>query len=170
MARPVEFARRLSGANVPAVQSTKYKTSEAIVKGSLLLFDANGELTVFGGSTGVIICGVALEAAGSRAGYGMPSNPTVFTGRKQEISYVVPTTDTLFWVDMFTSSAGTTAVTAAQTHINERYGAAVDASGNWFLDTSEVTSMVWEIIDIDVDLNRALCKIIPADVQQDIVG
>jgi spermidine/putrescine-binding protein len=170
MAKPMEFARRLSGANVPAVQSTKYKTGEAIVKGSLLLFDANGELTLFGGGAGVVVCGLALEAAGSRAGYNMANSPTVFTGRKQEISYVIPGEDTLFWIDMFTSSAGTTAVTAAQTHINEQYGAAVDANGNWFLDTSEVTALVFEIIDIDTDLNRALVKIIAADVQQAITG
>lgn len=170
MAKALEFARRLSGAPVPAVQSTKYKTGEAIVKGSLLLFDANGELTVFAGATGVIVGGIALEAAGSRAGYNMANSPTVFTGRKQEISYIVPTPDHLFWVEMYDSSAGTGRVTAAQTHLNERYGAAVDANGNWFLDTSETTSIVFEIIDIDTDLNLAVVKIIPADVQQDIVG
>lgn len=168
MARPMEFARRLSGANVPAVQSTKYKTSEAIVKGSLLVLDANGELTVHGGGTGALVAGLALEAAGSRAGFNMANSPTLFTGRKQEISYVIPTADTLFWSDMFDSSAGTTAVTAAQTHINERYGIAVDAAGAWFLDTSEVTTLVLEIVDIDVDLNRALVKVVSTMVQQDI--
>lgn len=168
MARPLEFARRGGGVSVPAVQSGKYKTGEAIIKGSIVLFDANGELTLHGGGTGALVCGVALEAAASRPGYSAANNPTVVTGRKQEISYVQPLADTLFWVDMYDSSAGTTAVTAATTHKNERYGIAVDANGNWFLDTSETTTLIFEIVDIDTDLNRALVKFITTVVQQDI--
>lgn len=160
MARPIQYARRANG--VPFVRSGKYKTGEAIVFGSLLTVDTNGELTLHGGATAVDVVGIALEAAGSRPGYDMGHTPIVVTGRKQEISFIQADAETVFSAQLCTDSTGATLVTAAQTHIGEEYGVAKDASGQWLVDTSETTTKVFEIVDIDTDLNVVYVKFMAA--------
>lgn len=156
--RPIQFFRRMGGTGVAPVRSGKYKTGEAIVKGSPLLIDANGELTLHGGATGAEVSGIALEAAGTRPGYDAANSPLVVTGRKQEISYIPADTETEFSIQI--SADATTIGTVTQTLIGEEYGFIIDAGGSgfWFLDTTETTTKIFEIVDIDLDLNVAIVR------------
>lgn len=134
---------------VPLVNSEKYKTGEAIVVGSLVLFDGNGELTLFGGGTDAVVEGVALEAAGSKLNYGEPfSSQTtgVVAGRAQEISYAKADRETIFTCRGV--NGGTDPVTPLQTHIGEQYGVAVSADGSWYLDIAETTTKICQIVGI----------------------
>jgi len=155
-ARPIQFARR-GGTGVPYIQSQKYKTGEAIIKGTVLAEDANGELIVHLGGTNVAVVGIALEAAGSRPGFDAANSPTVVTGRKQEISFIVADLESVFSAQL-TGDAGVTVTTAAQTHVGEEYGIVVDANGIWYVDTTETTTKIFDIIDFDPDLNVVFVK------------
>lgn len=156
--RAIQFARR-GATGVPLIISGKYKTGEAIVKGSPLLIDANGELTLHPGGASAEVSGIALEAAGSRPGYDAANSPTVVTGRKQEISYIAADAETIYSIQL-SADAGATITDVAQTHIGEEYGIVIDTNGSgaWLLDTTETTTKIFEIVDIDTDLNVAFVK------------
>lgn len=156
--RPIQFARR-SGTGVPLIASGKYKTGEAIVKGSPLALDSNGELILHTGTTAVAVVGIALEAAASRPGYDAANSPTVVTGRKQEISYIVADAETIFSAQL-SADAGATITVPAQTNIGEVYGFVIDAggSGAWLVDSTETTTDIFQIVDIDIDLKIVFVK------------
>jgi uncharacterized glyoxalase superfamily protein PhnB len=155
-ARAIQFARR-GGTGVPLIQSQKYKTGEAIIKGSLLAEDANGELILHLGGTNKAVVGIALEAADSRPGFDAANSPTVVTGRKQELSYVVADLETVFSAQL-TGDGGATITTAAQTHVGEEYGVVKDADGIWYIDTTETVTKIFDIVDFDADLNVVFVK------------
>jgi hypothetical protein len=136
---------------VPSIISGKYKTGEAIINGSLLAIDANGELILHLGGTNVDCAGVALEAAGSKLGYDAANSPTVVTGRVQEVSYAVADLNTVFAIRQEDGSGNL--VAAAQTHIGEAYGVIKTAGGEWRIDRSEATTLVFMIVDVDIPNN-----------------
>lgn len=142
------FAPARRGTAVPRVVTGKYKTSEAIKNGSLLVLDANGELVIFGGGTDTVVTGVALQAAETNLGYGEPfSDQTQHaTGREQTVSYAVNDAEQEFSAQL--QSDANTIVAPLQTHIGEEYGVAVRADGSWYIDTGETTTKIVHITDI----------------------
>lgn len=149
---------RVPGGEVPDIQSGKYKTSEAIINGTLLALDANGELLVHGGGTDVDCVGVALEAAGSKPGWDAGNSPTVVTGRVQEVSYAVANEDTVFAIRQDDGSGNL--VAAAQTHVGETYGVLKTAGGEWRIDRSETTTKIFRIVDVDITNNVTYVKFV----------
>lgn len=147
MARRGFRQARRTGTTVPRIISGKYKTGEAIIKGSVLQKDANGELIVSAADPANSVAGVALEAAGSKLNAGEPfaSKTVVATGRVQEVSYVVADTEQEFSGRM---ENGGNVVAPLQTHIGEEYGIAKDADGEWFIDETETVAKVVRITDI----------------------
>ena len=144
-------ARTVSG-TVPNVTSRKYKDGEVFDTGALLVLDANGELVECAADPAEVTC-IAAEPSDSRPGYQAGNNPTVVTGRKQEVTVYDANDNNIF---SMVSAAGTT---PAQTHINEQYGA-VATNGVWALDLTETTTKVFEVVDIDVDQKLFFCKVI----------
>ena len=134
---------------VPQTISDKYKTGEAIVIGSLVLRDANGEFVLFGGGTDAVVFGVAEEAAGSKLNYGEPfSSQTtgIVAGRLQHISVAQADRETTFMARGV--NGGTDPVTPLQTHVGEEYGVAKDSDGSWYVDIAEVTTKIVHIVKI----------------------
>lgn len=141
----VGFAPIRRAGGVPVVRSEKYKDAEAIIKGSLLQLDANGELIVAPadpviGAGGVY--GVALEGAGTKLNYGEPfASQTVHaTGRVQEVSVAVLSREQEFVCRGV--NGGTDPVTPLQTHIGEIYGVAMAVGGVWYMDIADTTNDV----------------------------
>jgi hypothetical protein len=160
MARIIELARIPSG--TPNVLSVKYKTGEAIVKGSLVQYDANGELILcpadpVAGSGGV--AGVALEAANSRPGWDAANSPTVVTGRKQEISIAVADRSQIFSSRMV--NGGTDPETPAQTDVDTKFGV-VKVGSDWAVDKADVVNVVVEIVDFDAGRKIVYWKFLEA--------
>ena len=149
-----------------AVRSQKYKTSEAIVIGTILQSDTNGELIVSAADPASALKGVALEGAGTKLNFGEPFvGQTVFaTGRVQEVSYAIADSRTLFSCRQEDGSGNV--VAPLQTHIGEKYGVAKDADLQWFIDRAETTAIVVEIVDIVESLGTHLgfcvVKFVPA--------
>ena len=148
--------------DAPEILSYVYKTSEAILRGSLVVLDGDGLLTVCGADPAAVL-GVALEAAESRPGYDMANSPTVVTGRKQEVSVAVANRLTIF--SMRGVNGGTDPVTPTQTMVGEIYGALADANGVWTLDLAETTADVFQIVDVDIDNKIFFCKFLEAVIQ-----
>jgi hypothetical protein len=168
--RGFAFYDRPGTTGVPNMQSCKYKTSEPVLLGSLVLKDSNGEITVFGGGTDAVVYGVALEAAATKLNYGEPfaGQTTVATGRVQEVSVCVADEVSQFSARL--EDGSTNIVVPLQTHIGESYGVAVDANGDWFVDTSETTTKIVKIVDIVEALGPKLgfivVKFLPAVITQ----
>lgn len=150
--RHITVARTVSG-TVPRITSRKYKTGETFKAGALLVLDANGELTECAADPAEVTC-IAAEGAGTRPGYQAANNPTIVTGRNQEVSSFDADDNNILAVQ---SVAGTT---PQQTNVNEQYGAAKDANGIWGIDLAETTTKVFEVVDIDVDKKIFFCKVI----------
>lgn len=144
MGRIFQPARR-TGTTVPRVQSMKYKTGEAIVKGSLVVDDANGELVLCGADP-ASIRGVALEPTESKLGWGEPNvAETVFaTGRAQEVSIAVADREQEFSGRMENAAV---IVAPLQTHIGTKYGVA-NVAGEWVIDETETVNTRVIITDI----------------------
>ena len=141
---------RRTGSTVPRIVSGVYKTGAqvtAIIKGSILQVDGDGLLIVSAADPTSLVKGVALEAAASKLNYGEPfASQTAFaTGRVQEVSYAVADAEQEFSARLET---GGNIVAPLQTHIGEEYGVAVDANGQWYVDTGEGSAKVVKITDI----------------------
>jgi hypothetical protein len=132
---------------VPNIQSGKYKTGEAIVNGSMLGLDANGELILHTGTTAVDVAGVALEGAATKPGWDAGNSPTVVTGRVQEVSYAIADADTVFAIRQEDGSGNL--VDPVQADIGDSYGV-LNVSGEWRLDRSETTTKIFIIVDVDL--------------------
>jgi hypothetical protein len=158
-AKPYLYPVRHPKGKVPDVLSGKYKTGEAIVQGSLLAIDSNGELIVHTGTTAVDVAGVALEKAASKPGWDAGNSPTVVTGRVQEVSYAQSDQDTVYSIRQEDGSGNL--VAPAQTHISEEYGV-LNVSGEWRLDRSETTTKIFRIVDVDVTEGLTFVKFIAA--------
>lgn len=147
------FAARTTSGNVPRVVSRPYKTGEAIVIGSPVVLDANGDLTLCGADP-TEVTGIALEKAGSRPGFDAANSPTHVTNRKQELICCEANGDTIFGGE---SAAGTTPTKA---HVDGQYGIAKDSAGVWGIDLTDTTNKVVEIVDVDIDRKLFFFKII----------
>lgn len=148
-----------SGAAAPDVLSGVYATGQTFIKGALLTYNAAGELTECAADPAAV-AGVALEKAGSKPGFDAANSPTVVTGRVQEVSFAKANRSTVF--SMRAINGGTDPVTPLQTNIDEAYGVAKTAAGEWVLDLAETTAKVFEIVDIDVDQKIFFCKFLEA--------
>jgi len=161
-AKPYLYPVRHPKGKVPDILSTKYKTGETIVQGSMLSADANGELLLFTGTTAVNVIGVALEKAASKPGWDAANSPTVVTGRVQEVSYAQADTDTVWAIRQEDGSGNLVAPTIA--HIGEVYGV-LNVSGEWRLDRSEVTTLIFRIVDVDVAEGLTFVKFIASAIR-----
>jgi hypothetical protein len=159
MGRILEVART-NTMSAEEVRSEKYKTGEAIVKGTVLSLDANGELIVGSATPATLlaakIVGIALEPAASKPGYDAANSPTVVTGRAQEVSYAVPNPLTEF------SARGS--VTPAQTNVGVDYELAV-SSGEWYVNFSGTTSTMVRVTRVDIPNAIVYFKFLPAAVE-----
>ncbi len=147
------YAARTTSGSVPRIVSRPYKTGEAIIRGSVCVLDANGDLTLCGADPAEVT-GIAAEGAGTRPGYDAANSPTVVTGRKQELSLLEANGDTIF---AGVSAAGTAPTKA---HVDNQYGIAKDANGDWGVDLTDTTNKVVEIVDIDIDRGLFFFKIL----------
>ncbi len=145
---------------VPQVVSYAYTTGQVFVKGAVVIDVAAGTISECGADP-VAIRGVALEAAGSKPGYGVANADvaTVFTGRLQEVSVAVADRVTEF--SGRAVNGATDPVLPLQTHIGEKYGLAKVGS-DWVIDMAEVATVSIEITDIRPEDNAFLFKFLEA--------
>lgn len=148
---------------VPQVQSVAYATGQTYLKGALVVDNTNGESTECGVDP-ASIWGVALEACGSKIGYGYanPNETTVVTGRVQETSIAIADRDTQF--SGRGVNGGTDPVVPLLTHIGEKYG--VTKVGNdWVIDFAKTAGSARVIItDIRPEDNTFLFKFLEANL------
>jgi hypothetical protein len=148
----------------PDVASLKYKTGEAILAGSLLVFDGSGELTVCGADP-AIIDAVSLEPAGSKPGWDAAnsSQVVVVTGRVQEVSVARANRTTVFSSRLEDGSGNI--LTPAQTNVDEEYGITKDAAGEWYVNTAKTAADARvRIIDFDATHKVVFWKFLEANI------
>ena len=136
---------RAPAGTVPRVKRGKYKTGEAILNGTVLQHDANGEL-IIAAADPLDIVGVAAQPAGTGPGFGMADSPAVVTGRDQEISYW-DANEQQEWVGRAENAGVLTA--PLQTNIGESYGL-INNGGEWRIDLTETTNKRVYITDVDL--------------------
>jgi len=146
-AKPYLYPVRHPKGKVPDILSGAYNTGAVIVQGSLLAHNASGLLILHTGTTAINVAGVALEKAASKPGWDAANSPTVVTGRVQEVSFVQADTDTVYSIRQEDGSGNI--VAPAQTHVGEVYGV-LNVAGEWRIDRSEVTTLIFKIVDVDL--------------------
>lgn len=160
---------RFKAGGMPNIQSMKYKTSESIIKGSIVLLDSNGELILATDDTNNPadngIKGVAMEDAGSKPGYsvGHSGSDTVYTGRVQEVSVALADTSTEFLGQI--SADGSAVTTPTQTLIGEQYRLAKASNSIWYVNSADTTPANVSIVDIDADRNLVVFKFTEVSIQ-----
>lgn len=166
MGRGINTARfPLAGNGAPEIQAVRYTTGQTFREFALVVETAAGEVSECGADPASVL-GVALTGAGKGPGYDMANNSQIgfVTGRNQEVSVAIFNRNTVFSIRGV--NGGTDPVTPLQTHIDEQYGVAKAADGEWVLDIAETVAKVFEVVDIDVDLNCFLVKPLEAVLQR----
>lgn len=154
MGRIIQPARNPgSGVGAPNILSGAYTTGQTFKKGALLKY-VSGELQECAADP-TKVAGVALEPAGSKPGYDAANSPTVVTGRVQEVSFAKSDRTTVFSM-RGKSAGGGDPLTPTQAHIGVQYGV-VKVSNDWVLDIDEVTTKVFQVVDVDIDNKIFFC-------------
>jgi len=146
------------GPHAPSVLSIVYTTGQTFKKGALVVYVAAGTVSECGADP-ALVTGVALEAAASKPGWDAANSPSQVTGRVQEVS--VGMADRITTWSMRGINGGTDPLTPTQTMIDEKYGVA-KVGEDWVLDQAEVTALVFEVVDIDIDNKIFFAKFLEA--------
>jgi hypothetical protein len=156
--RPTPVRHNLG--DVPEILSGKYKTAEAILIGSLLQLDANGELILAVGADPVDLVGVAQEPAGSKPGWDLANaaQTTVVTGRVQEVSYAVINENTVF---VMRAETATVLTAPLQTNVGKGYGIIINGT-EWRIDLADTTNKRVTVVDWDQTNGLFFVKFTPA--------
>lgn len=158
--RPIRHARR-DGKGVPFIQRVVYTAAQTFKQGALLIATGAGVGTVVEcAADPTEVSGVACDPADSAPGFQMANSPTIVTGRSNEVSMILADLSEVFAIDG--SSDGTTLAIPLQTNVNESYGVAKDAGGIWYLDLTETTTKVFNVVDFDTDTKVFYVKFLQA--------
>jgi hypothetical protein len=137
---------------VPLVGYQNYKTAEAIVIGTVLIYDT-GELAVAGADP-ALIAGVALQAAGTAPGYDAGNSPVPITGRQQKIAMAAADRNTVYSATLTNNSSTRIAPVAADVGIN--YGITV-YSGVWTVDKNKTAANARvQIVGYSIDISPGI--------------
>jgi hypothetical protein len=152
-----------TGSGAPEVQVMRYTTGQTFIEYALVVLTAAGEVSECAADPTSLL-GLSLGGAGKGPGYDMPNagSTTQFTGRAQEVPVAIFNRNTVLSIRGI--NGATDPVTPLQTNIDEQYGVAKTAGGDWVLDLAETTAKVFEVVDIDTDLNIFLVKPIDGSV------
>jgi hypothetical protein len=144
MARVLNVAR-FPGGGIPDIQSMAYKASEAIVKGSILIYHTDGTVKLGASLLTSGIVGIALEPIASKPGF-EPSHDsltTVYTGRVAEVSVAMANSNTVF------SGGYVTGEVPALDHIGETHPLAL-SGGVWQVGLATDSAQSVIVVDVDV--------------------
>ena len=155
-------AARTVGNGVPAIQAFIADSAATFLRGAAVVVDTDGELIECGADPAKI-AGFALAGAGTAPGYQAANNPTVITGRQNDVSVALGDANTVF--SCRGVNGGTDPVTPALTNIGESYGILKDANGIWTLDIAETTSKSFTIVDVDIDNKIFFVKMVQSFYQ-----
>jgi pyruvoyl-dependent arginine decarboxylase (PvlArgDC) len=162
--RGFNFGRR-SGSTVPRVQEIGYTTGQTFKKGAVVATVAAGTISEAGADPAAIL-GVAMEAAGSRPGYGVANESEVVhvQGRGQVVSVVLADRETEFHGRAV--NGATDPVLPLQTHINEQYGIS-KVGDDWVIDMAKTgASARIQITDVRPTENLFLFKVLEANLER----
>lgn len=147
MGRSFNTGRMPSG-EAPSILAIVATAGQTFKKGALLKQTAAGtvsERTAVGDKCS----GVALQDAFSGYGYNAANAPTIITGQSGEVSVAIADAVTVF--SCRGVNGGTDPLTPTQADIGVSYGVLKTAGGDWVLDKANVTNLVVEVVDIDID-------------------
>ena len=114
--------------------------AQTFKSGALVLMDANEDVATCGADPTSVL--------------GVSASPAAAEPEPGRVLVNLGSEEALFWAD------GDNAPTKAD--INQQYGAAVDGDGIWHVDGTETTAKVFYVVDVDLDTNRYLVRILAA--------
>ena len=153
MSVPMAPARTAPGA-VPLVSYSRYKSADAIVLGSVLIFDT-GEYALAGADP-ALIAGVALQAKDTAPGYQAANNPVPITGRQQKIAIAVADKNGVLQAKLTESSSAL--IAPVQADVGAQYGITA-YSGIWTVDKGKTTTNARvQVLAIDLERNMVFFK------------
>lgn len=156
MSFPLQHAGGRGGnSGVPDVVNKTINGSETFLKGTILLEDAQGEVTEIGTDVTTDLYGVSMEGASS----GSPDNPT-------DKLTVARITDDSFWlVQVWDNSAGALRTDLSGLNEGDEFGYTVQ-SDVYYVDDGDTSNVVFHIEEIFDDHNLVLVSFIESVIQQ----
>jgi len=144
----VMYPARNGPGSVPLITYSQYKSADAIVLGSVLIFTA-GEYGLAAADP-ALIAGVALQAKDTAPGYQAANNPVPITGRDQKIAIAVADKNTTFWATL--TNGTSTRIAGVLADIGSQYGITA-YSGIWTVDKAKTTTAA-RVIVVGIDSER----------------
>lgn len=171
--RPV---RTVSG-NQPLLRRHKEDAGETFKYGTPVQFDADGFVVAWDGTTEAFgILGIASEDGKNLTTDGVAKQLTYGSVPNQAsaVNLARPSFDPDGKCGVFIACDDTVfygqvgpAQSAAQTNVGKKYGITIDADGHWYVDLTDTTDIVCEIVTLDPnDTPRGVSFIILAASQQ----
>lgn len=147
MGRSFNTGRMPSG-EAPSVLSIPITAAQTFKKGALVKQTGAGTISERT-AVGDKCSGVALQDAFSGYGSAAANNPTIITGQNLEASVAIADGVTVF--SCRGVNGGTDPVTPVQANVGVSFGVLKTGGGDWVLDLANVTNLVCEVVDIDID-------------------
>lgn len=154
---------RVPSGGVESINVYPALAGQAIVKGSLVLLDANGLLNLCGADPASIL-GVALSAQGGGPGFSAANSPIAVnfsTANEDLVSVAIANRETIFSGKM--TNAGNI-VTPTQAMVGDSYGV-VNTAGIWTVDQTETVNTRLTIVDVDIANTLVFFKFLNANLQ-----
>lgn len=143
--------------SVPLVRYTRYAAADAIIEGSVLVYNASGELALAGADP-ALIAGIALQAKDTAPGYQAANNPVVSTYRQQKLAAAIADRNSTFSAAIVNGSA--VRIPPIQADVGAQYGI-TNLSGIWVVDKAKTTTAARvQVVAIDLERNQVLFKIL----------
>lgn len=139
---------RIPSGEAFSILSIPYTAGQTFKKGALLKQTAAGTVSERV-AVGDKCSGVALQDAASGYGANAANSPTVVTGQNLEVSVAIADAVSVF--SCRGVNGGTDPLTPVQADVGVSYGVLKTGGGDWVLDKANVTNLVVEVVDIDID-------------------
>lgn len=156
------IAAKVPNGEVPQMQSIQYANGQVFIQGAALSLTAGQVVEAANPVVTAVLVGFSAEPAASKLGFAAANNPTVFTGRVQEVTTYKADRSTIFSSRLVNNTA--VGVAVAQTDVGAAYNLkfyTVNTLNEWVVDKTVTTAAV-RVIDIDTDLNIVFFKCLEA--------
>lgn len=153
---------RIPNGEVPQLQSMQYANGQAFIQGAALSLTAGQVVEAANPVVTPVLVGFAAEAVATKLGWAAANNPTVITGRVQEVTVVKADRSTIFTSRLVNNTA--VGVAVAQADVGAAYNLkfyTVNTLNEWVVDKT-VTTAATKVVDIDTDLNIVFFKCLEA--------
>ena len=156
---------RIPNGEVPQLQSMQYANGQTFIQGAALSYSAGQVIEATSPVGAGTLVGFACEAVATKLGWNAANNPTVITGRVQEVTVAKADRSTIFSSRLVNNTSAP--VSVAQADVGTSYALkvySVNSLNEWVVDKTGTVGV--KVEDIDTDLNIVFFRALEATLAQ----